>query len=109
MTWRRARWIVAAAALAVGAVACARILGFRAAGRRPFEHRAHSLAGVSCVTCHPGIMTAGDDGPLHLPDDASCLGCHTPPHDRDHDRRRSCLPPAVRTAAPRRTAVLACG
>jgi hypothetical protein len=86
MTWRRARWIVLAAALAVGAVACARILGFAPRGRKAFEHREHVLAGVSCVTCHAGIASAGEDGPLHLPDDASCVTCHEAPHDR-----RSCL------------------
>jgi hypothetical protein len=86
MTGRRARWLLLAAALAVGAVACARILGFGPAERRPFEHREHVLAGVTCVTCHAGIASAGEDGPLHLPDDASCVTCHTKPHDT-----RSCL------------------
>lgn len=86
MTRRTVIRLALAAALAVGAIACARILGFKSAGRRPFEHRTHALAGVSCVTCHTGMAEAGDEGPLHLPDDASCVTCHDNPHDR-----RSCL------------------
>ena len=74
------------APVALGLAACAGILGLRSDGRRPFPHRAHVLAGTSCVKCHPGADTAGDDAPLHFPDDASCLECHSKPHDR-----RSCL------------------
>jgi hypothetical protein len=74
----------ALAALALAA--CAQILGFKPAGRKPFPHRAHVLAGESCQRCHPGVERAGDRGPLHLPDDASCLTCHAKPHDQ-----RSCL------------------
>jgi predicted CXXCH cytochrome family protein len=83
MVWRRAAVVLA---LAVAAAACAQILGFKPAGRKPFPHRAHVLAGASCLTCHPGVESAGDEGPLHLPDDASCVTCHTRPHDE-----RSCL------------------
>ena len=71
---------------ALGAAACAQILGFKPPGRKPFPHRAHVLAGTSCVTCHPGAGQARDSGPLHLPDDASCRTCHQKPHDE-----RSCL------------------
>jgi hypothetical protein len=78
----RALLLAALAAIA----ACAQILGLKPAGRRPFPHRAHVLAGASCATCHPGAAQAGDRGPLHIPDDASCLTCHQKPHDE-----RSCL------------------
>jgi hypothetical protein len=71
---------------ALGLVACAGILGLRAQGRRPFPHRAHVLAGTSCLECHRGVERAGDEGPLHFPDDASCRTCHAKPHDQ-----RSCL------------------
>jgi hypothetical protein len=74
------RTLVAAAAV-LGLAACAGILGLRPPGRRPFPHRAHVLAGKSCVQCHPGADSAGDEGPLHLPDDASCRTCHARPHD----------------------------
>jgi hypothetical protein len=75
---RRAALVVLA--LAAG-LACARILGFKKAGPRPFEHRAHVLQGVSCPTCHVGVATSGDDSPLHLPDTKTCVSCHTQPHD----------------------------
>ena len=61
--------------------ACARILGIREPGPHPFEHRAHTLRGISCLTCHAGVDQAGETGPLHLPDDASCVACHVRPHD----------------------------
>jgi hypothetical protein len=61
-------------------VSCAGILGLRATSERPFPHRRHLLGGVSCTTCHAGIERAGERGPLHLPDDETCLGCHAPPH-----------------------------
>jgi hypothetical protein len=70
---------IAAAALVLAA--CAGILGLRPAGRRPFPHRAHVLKGASCVECHRGVERAGDQGPLHFPDDASCKRCHAKPHD----------------------------
>jgi hypothetical protein len=45
-----------------------------------FPHRAHVVAGVSCVRCHTGPLAAGPA--LHLPDDQSCTtGCHAKPHD----------------------------
>lgn len=78
---RFVRHAAVALCIALGAAACARILGFKPAPREPFPHRAHVLAGTSCVTCHPGADSAGDQGPLHLPDDASCLECHEQPHD----------------------------
>lgn len=83
----RSRAVIAAAGLAVIAVACAGVLGLRQRHAPVFAHRAHVLAGVSCPTCHAGIETAGDEGPLHLPSDATCTaaGCHATPHDR-----RSC-------------------
>ncbi len=65
--------------------ACAGVLGFkRASQTHPFEHRAHVLAGVACVTCHAGIATSGDHDPLHFPSKTDCVGCHTKPHDT-HD------------------------
>ena len=79
------RWALAALA-ALTLAACAGVLGLRRGGAPSFPHRAHVTAGVSCVTCHAGVADAGDDDPLHLPDDASCVGCHAQPHDA-----RSCL------------------
>lgn len=63
--------------------ACAGVLGIRPPGRRPFEHRAHVTKGIQCTSCHAGIASAGDTGPLHLPDSKSCsaAGCHEKPHD----------------------------
>jgi hypothetical protein len=61
--------------------ACAEILGLHPAGRRPFEHRAHVLKGISCNRCHAGVASAGDEGPLHLPTTADCVSCHEKPHD----------------------------
>lgn len=78
---RRAAIRALLAAAALGLVACAGILGLRSAGRRPFPHRAHVLAGNNCVECHRGAESARDRGPLHLPDDASCRRCHPKPHD----------------------------
>jgi hypothetical protein len=74
--------VVVAATAAVGLAACAGILGLRSPGRQGFPHRAHVLAGASCVQCHRGAERAGDDGPLHLPDDRSCKGCHARPHEQ---------------------------
>jgi hypothetical protein len=78
MTRRVAAWIAVAAVVA----ACAGVLGLRTRAEPKFAHRAHVTAGVACTTCHAGIERAGDDGPLHLPTEASCLGCHEQPHDR---------------------------
>lgn len=65
--------------------ACAGVLGLRPPSRRPFEHRAHVTKGISCVNCHAGVSTAGDTGPLHMPDAKSCVnaGCHEKPHDKN--------------------------
>jgi len=62
--------------------ACAGVLGLRdTAGPKPFPHRKHVTAGVTCTRCHPGLDR--DDGRvLHVPDDTSCTnGCHAKPHD----------------------------
>ncbi|MBP8806977.1 MAG: cytochrome c3 family protein [Kofleriaceae bacterium] len=71
------------AVVAVAIAACAGVLGLRRERSRTFPHRAHVVKGVSCVQCHPGITEAGDVGPLHPPDDATCTtaGCHAQPHD----------------------------
>jgi len=78
---RRSTRVALLASLTLALVACAGILGLRKpAGATLFPHRAHVVAGVSCITCHQGIDRAGDDGPLHIPADASCAtaGCHKP-------------------------------
>ena len=62
-------------------VACAGLLGIRNAAQRPFEHRAHSMAGIACTQCHEGMSRAGDTGPLHVPGPAKCISCHAKPHD----------------------------
>lgn len=68
--------------LALGLAACAGLLGIKPRDpAHPFEHRAHSLAGVSCVSSHEGVARAGDVGPLHLPETSKCTGCHAKPHD----------------------------
>jgi Cytochrome c7 and related cytochrome c len=59
--------------------ACAGILGLRRAVVDEFPHRPHVIAGVSCTKCHPNI--ADGKKSLHIPDDATCIGCHTKPHD----------------------------
>jgi hypothetical protein len=70
----------AAIVLALVLAACAGILGLRPDGPRPFPHRAHALAGVTCTRCHAGLDR--DDGrTLHVPDERTCLTCHTRPHD----------------------------
>jgi hypothetical protein len=78
---------LALACVALLAVAaCARILGIEPREAGPFEHRAHVLEGIACVTCHPGMESAGDEGPLHLPDTATCLECHAQPHTQQRCR-----------------------
>lgn len=68
--------------LAVVLVACARVLGIQPPERKPFSHHTHvTKGGVTCLQCHAGINTATDSDPLHLPDTATCVGCHTKPHD----------------------------
>jgi len=70
--------VIAAVALA----ACAGVLGLRPRdSSHPFEHRAHATRGVNCLDCHRGVASAGDVEPLHLPSDATCVGCHAKPHD----------------------------
>lgn len=69
-------------ALVLSLAACAGLLGIKSREvQHPFEHRAHSLAGISCVRCHEGVARAGDEGPLHLPQTATCTSCHARPHD----------------------------
>lgn len=65
--------------------ACAEILGFKVEGHTPFPHRSHVLRGVTCKTCHAGIASAEDEGPLHLPTNATCsqASCHREPHHAD--------------------------
>lgn len=75
----RRRRIVIGALLALALAACAGVLGFRKASVAIFPHRAHVVAGVSCTRCHAGVEAPGKA--LHLPDDATCASCHTPPHD----------------------------
>jgi hypothetical protein len=82
----RTRTVIAALAF-VGVAACAGVLGLRRPASEPvFPHRAHTTAGVACVSCHQDIDRAGDEGPLHLPEAATCLTCHEQPHDT-----RDCL------------------
>lgn len=69
-------------ALSLGAAACAGLLGIRPrSASHPFEHRAHVDRGITCVQCHVGVTASGEQGELHLPDAASCRGCHEKPHD----------------------------
>lgn len=67
--------------LALCFAGCAGVLGYVASQSRPFEHRAHVLAGVGCLDCHAGVAEAGDDDPLHLPNRGTCISCHEKPHD----------------------------
>lgn len=71
----------------IALAACVSVLGFRrTAPSHPFEHRAHVLKGINCVTCHEGIQSSDSaQSPLHFPTDATCRSCHTKPHDE-----RSC-------------------
>jgi hypothetical protein len=63
-------------------VACAQVLGIRPPEHRPFPHHVHvTKAGASCVDCHAGILASTADDPMHLPDRAKCVTCHTKPHD----------------------------
>jgi hypothetical protein len=72
-------WVLPLALLAAG---CAGVLGIRRGPpSHPFEHRAHVLKGINCLQCHAGVQTAGEEGPLHLPADATCVRCHEKPHD----------------------------
>lgn len=81
---RRGRVLLIALAITAVVAACAGVLGLRRDQAPSFPHRAHVVkAGISCPTCHRGIEAAGDEGPLHLPTDATCTaaGCHATPHD----------------------------
>lgn len=67
---------------ALAFAACARVLGIEPAARKPFPHHAHVTKGkVTCLQCHAGITRATEDEPLHLPGTATCVGCHSKPHD----------------------------
>lgn len=73
-------WLVIVLALALAA--CAGVLGIKPRNtEHPFEHRAHVVTGIACVECHDGVRSAGDTGPLHLPETAKCVSCHVRPHD----------------------------
>lgn len=72
-------FVLGAAVLATGA--CASILGIRPTPPHSFEHRAHSIKGIHCLDCHDGVERASDTGELHLPDTATCVGCHAEPHE----------------------------
>jgi hypothetical protein len=80
------RALLLGVAAAATAAACAGILGLRGPSGRPFEHRAHTQKGISCLSCHTGVDKANETGPLHLPDEAKCRTCHEKPHDE-----RPCL------------------
>jgi predicted CXXCH cytochrome family protein len=74
----RAGLLVATISLA----ACAGLLGIKPKDiQHPFEHRAHSNAGIDCLSCHEGVARATDDGPLHIPESSKCVTCHARPHD----------------------------
>ncbi len=62
-------------------VACAAMLGIKAVGDKPFEHRAHVLQGIHCFQCHQGAEVAGESGAMHLPDTQDCVSCHEQPHN----------------------------
>ena len=67
--------------LALLLAGCAAILGIKPKAPTPFEHHAHSVKGITCLTCHQGISTAGDRDPLHLLTTEGCVACHKKPHD----------------------------
>ncbi len=68
--------------LALLLAACARILGVRPPETKPFPHHQHTAnAGIGCLKCHSGILTATNKDPMHLPSTATCIGCHDKPHD----------------------------
>lgn len=81
---RARRLALIAIALTATLAACAGVLGLRSkSDPTAFPHRAHVLKGIACTTCHKTLAASGDDGQLHLPDDATCMasGCHATPHD----------------------------
>ena len=68
--------------LSISLAACAGLLGIKPRDtQHPFEHRAHSNAGIDCLGCHEGVSRASDEGPLHIPEASTCIGCHAKPHD----------------------------
>ncbi len=73
--------------LGVGAL----LLGCHEAPREPAAahvgHLPHVRAGVHCTRCHEGV---GETDGLHLPTDATCVGCHAAAHDRAPAKQR-CL------------------
>jgi Cytochrome c7 and related cytochrome c len=61
---------------------CAGVLGIKP--KQPwhaFEHRAHVLAGVNCVSCHRHVSDEGRTGAPSLPSTEDCKSCHQKPHD----------------------------
>jgi hypothetical protein len=76
---KRPLWLILGAVAL--ASACAGVLGLKPRGPHAFEHRAHVLKGISCLSCHQGVDQAGDTAPMHLPDTAKCMECHARPHD----------------------------
>lgn len=67
--------------LALMLAACAQILGIKPPEKKAFPHHAHAIKGVNCKQCHVGISTATEKDPVHIPDAAACVACHTKPHD----------------------------
>jgi len=65
------------AVLVITLAACAGVLGLRQSGPQPFPHRKHVLTGVACTKCHVDVDKGAQ---LHLPDEKTCVGCHTKPH-----------------------------
>lgn len=73
------RGLLGGAVAIVALAACAGVLGLTRSAPPRFPHRAHVVAGISCLRCHAGV-DAGTPG-VHLPDDAACTSCHAKPHD----------------------------
>lgn len=103
---RRALTFALLVVIACAAAACSRLLGIHEDAPRPFEHRAHTTKGITCTQCHAGIGDAGEVGPLHLPDDASCVECHERPHDPRPCGRCHGLPLTRSRAEASRTHIL---
>jgi hypothetical protein len=91
---RRAAWLRALPLVLLAA--CAGLLGIRQPPERAFEHHAHVVKGIACVRCHTRVADSDPSAPLDLPGKASCIGCHSKPHDtrecgachgRQEDRR----------------------
>lgn len=78
--WLSRRTAALLVVLLVGA--CAGILGLRhGVESAAFPHRAHVIKGIRCNQCHTTVATDGDESPVILPSDQSCLTCHRKPHD----------------------------